>query len=58
MILPEIIKNDTGSKVFLDYDRINLPIRVKGREEGDRFYPLGANGSKKLKDFLSIKRYL
>ncbi|GAW92227.1 tRNA lysidine(34) synthetase TilS [Calderihabitans maritimus] len=36
---------------FLDYDKMSLPLYARQRKPGDRFQPLGLNGSKKLKDF-------
>jgi len=36
----------------LDLDKIRFPIRIRTRQPGDRFIPLGMEGSKKLQDFL------
>jgi tRNA(Ile)-lysidine synthase len=36
---------------FLDLDRTICPLQVRFRQPGDRFYPLGSPGSKKLQDF-------
>ena len=36
---------------YLDYDRVKFPLTVRNYQPGDRFYPLGLGGSKKLKDF-------
>jgi tRNA(Ile)-lysidine synthase len=36
---------------YLDYDRLIFPLTVRNYQPGDRFYPLGLGGSKKLKDF-------
>ena len=36
---------------WLDYDRLQLPLLVRGRRAGDRFHPLGAPGTKSLSDF-------
>jgi tRNA(Ile)-lysidine synthase len=38
---------------WLDFDNVRLPLVVRSRQSGDRFFPLGAPGSKKLGDFLS-----
>jgi tRNA(Ile)-lysidine synthase len=39
-----------------DYDKITKEITIRKRREGDRFIPLGMNGSKKLKDlFIDLK---
>ena len=37
--------------VFLDADKIFFPLIIRNRRDGDRFYPLGVGGRKKLKDF-------
>jgi tRNA(Ile)-lysidine synthase len=39
------------SKAIMDLDKVKLPIIVRSWMEGDRFYPLGMKGSKKLQDF-------
>ena len=38
-------------EALLDLDRIVCPLQVRFRQSGDRFYPLGSPGSKKLQDF-------
>jgi tRNA(Ile)-lysidine synthase len=38
-------------RALLDLDRIGCPLQVRVRQPGDRFYPLGSLGSKKLQDF-------
>ncbi len=35
----------------VDWGKVEQPIAVRNRKDGDRFVPLGMNGSKKLKDF-------
>ncbi len=37
---------------WLDYDAVHSPLIVRHREPGDRFWPLGAPGSKKVSEFL------
>lgn len=37
---------------YLDLDKTSFPIKIRHRKPGDRFYPLGMQHSKKLKDFL------
>ena len=41
---------------YLDYDRLKFPLTVRNYQPGDRFYPLGLGGSKKLKDFFIDKK--
>ena len=40
-----------ASKALIDQDMIAPPVIVRSWSEGDRFYPLGMEGSKKLQDF-------
>lgn len=37
---------------YVDHDAVHPPLVVRKRRPGDRFFPLGAPGSKKLSDFL------
>ncbi len=39
-------------KAFLDFAKVGTEFYIRQREAGDRFYPLGLSGSKKVKDFL------
>jgi tRNA(Ile)-lysidine synthase len=41
-----------ANEEWLDYDRLHLPLLVRGRRQGDRFHPLGAPGFKSISDFL------
>lgn len=38
-------------KEIIDYEKVELPLRIRIRREGDQFQPLGMKGTKKLKDF-------
>lgn len=46
-------KEARDNQAFIDYDKVKLPVKVRRWKEGDRFYPLGAGGSKKLQDFFT-----
>jgi len=47
----------TGKKIkgefleFIDYNKVKLPLKLRNRRSGDRFYPLKMKGLKKIKDF-------
>jgi len=41
----------TSSKVYLDSDKVKLPLLLRHRKKGDKFHPYGMVGSKKVKDF-------
>jgi len=46
------VKALSPDEAWLDYDRLNLPLAVRARQEGDRFKPLGMGGqSQSLQDF-------
>ncbi|MBS4534695.1 tRNA lysidine(34) synthetase TilS [Clostridium sp. D2Q-14] len=48
------IKNIKSKDMFIkyfDYDKIDKDLFIRNRESGDKFKPLGMNGTKKLKDF-------
>ncbi len=54
-ILPAAEAGDPASlgpdEVLLDYDCLSMPLVARRRMEGDRFTPLGLEGSMKLKKF-------
>ncbi|GJM27614.1 MAG: tRNA(Ile)-lysidine synthase [Cyclobacteriaceae bacterium] len=44
------IKN-MGNTAAFDFEKLDFPLKVRGWLPGDRFYPLGMTGQKKLSDF-------
>jgi tRNA(Ile)-lysidine synthase len=40
-----------SNEAWLDYQKVELPLFVRQRQPGDRFWPFGAPGPKKLKEF-------
>ncbi len=38
-------------EAWFDLDKLEKPLYLRTREDGDRFHPLGMKGSKKIKDF-------
>ena len=49
------ISNNDLIKYF-DYDKIKEDVQVRTRKDGDKFKPLGMNGSKRLKDiYINLK---
>ena len=49
--LPELSRPLSPKQGCLDYDQLPAALAVRGRWPGARFYPQGAAGGKKLKDF-------
>ena len=43
--------SDRPNRAYLDYDKTGVQIKVRFFRPGDRFIPLGMEGSKKLKSF-------
>lgn len=43
-------KDEKNSAIF-DMERLKSPLTLRTRRDGDRFYPAGGRGSKKIKDF-------
>jgi tRNA(Ile)-lysidine synthase len=49
--LKDYIRNKDYTEEVLDYDKVRGPLRVRLRQRGDQFTPLGARGTTKLKKF-------
>jgi tRNA(Ile)-lysidine synthase len=49
--LEEFKRNKTSDEEAVDFDKVSMPLTVRARKTGDRFWPLGAQGLKKIKDF-------
>ena len=43
---------DGKFEAVFDLDRLQLPLKLRQRRDGDRFHPFGMQGRKKLKDLL------
>src|SRR6056297_2245174 len=45
-------RNYKDSNVCIaDSDKVNFPLEIRNKRDGDKFVPLGMNGHKKVKDF-------
>lgn len=49
---PDAALPAAGGPERLDADSLAFPLRVRSRRPGDRFHPLGAPGTQRLKEFL------
>jgi len=54
--ITELRQSGQSNEEWLDYARVQFPLLVRSRQEGDRFWPLGSPGSKSLSDFLSDEK--
>lgn len=44
-------------RALFDYALVSLPLYIRNRRNGDRYYPSGLGGSKKLRIILSIAKF-
>jgi tRNA(Ile)-lysidine synthase len=51
--ITELRECGTRLNEHLDLDTVHAPLLVRSRRPGERFWPLGAPGSKKLSDYLT-----
>jgi tRNA(Ile)-lysidine synthase len=49
--LEKFKRNKTNDEESVDFDKISMPLMVRTRRPGDRFWPLGSQGVKKIKGF-------
>lgn len=48
--------NKEPACMYLDYDKLPMPLFIRSRRQGDRFHPIGMQGSKKIKSlFMDLK---
>jgi tRNA(Ile)-lysidine synthase len=51
-----VTKSDSKS-VFVDKDLLQFPLRIREKEEGDVFFPLGMIGKKKVSKFFKDEKF-
>lgn len=49
-LVDKVTKTDKYTAYF-DYDKVDFPLTIRYRKNGDKFKPYGMNNNKKLKDF-------
>jgi tRNA(Ile)-lysidine synthase len=54
--VPEDYKSPPRHVQYVDFDAFPKDAVARGRQPGDRFFPLGAPGSRKLKEYLIDKK--
>ncbi|MCA9243928.1 MAG: tRNA lysidine(34) synthetase TilS [Phycisphaerales bacterium] len=55
-LIAELRANARPNEEWLDLSRIRPPLVLRGRRDGERFWPLGAPGSKTINDFFSDEK--
>lgn len=51
--VPDLQDMQSAAADFFDLDKLDFPLEVRSVRPGDRFWPLGSPGRKKLADFFS-----
>ncbi len=55
-IRSECLSSIEKDETYIDYDKLDLPLRIRNRRPGDRFKPLNSNYFKKVKSyFIDLK---
>jgi tRNA(Ile)-lysidine synthase len=55
-LLEQFIREKTSNEEMLDFDKLDLPLCVRTRRPGDRFFPFGASGDKTIGDFFTDRK--
>lgn len=51
------ISNSDNNIIFVDEDKLQFPLEIRKKKEGDSFYPSGMNGKKKLSKYFKDEKY-
>lgn len=51
------ISNTTNNIIFVDEDKIQFPLVIRKKQEGDSFQPSGMEGKKKLSKYFKDEKY-
>lgn len=51
------IHEQNKNSIFVDAEKIQFPLKIRRWKEGDVFYPLGMNGSKKVSKFFKDEKF-
>ncbi len=52
----DAVVETTRNKIFVDNDKLKFPLKLRKRQEGDVFYPLGMKGKKKLSKYFKDEK--
>lgn len=47
----------SNSSIYVDYNKLEFPLKLRKKQEGDFFYPFGMKGVKKLSKFFKDEKY-
>lgn len=51
-----LLRYDDNTRAYFDASKLQFPLIVRNRHEGDRYQPLGSPGRKKLKEIMRAKK--
>lgn len=52
----KLIKSISRNEIYVDFDKLNLPLKIRSRRPGDRFQPLNSKFFKKVKSYYIDKK--
>lgn len=52
----DAIKKSEKNIIYIDKDKLNYPLQLRKKQEGDIFYPLGMKGKKKLSKYFKDEK--
>lgn len=55
-LIDELRSSARANEEWVDMSRVRPPLVIRGRRDGERFWPLGAPGSKTINDFFSDEK--
>ena len=47
----QVVKSAKSDEIYIDYNLVDFPLKLKKWQAGDYFYPFGMKGKKKLSDY-------
>ncbi|GJH40362.1 tRNA(Ile)-lysidine synthase [Capnocytophaga sp. HP1101] len=51
------VKNPIATEIYVDADKLQYPLMLRYKREGDVFFPFGMNSKKKLSKFFTDEKY-
>jgi tRNA(Ile)-lysidine synthase len=49
---PTDLRSSAPAAVYMDYEKLSLPLFIRPSKPGDRIQPMGMNGTRKIKSLL------
>ena len=53
----DAVLDQCSNTIFIDKEKLQFPLKVRKKQEGDYFYPLGMTGKKKLSKYFKDEKF-